>query len=59
MLNMNYFDKNGNKWSIEQGDWESPLITENIDKKIISGKRILFFLFTLLILISCLIPFMR
>jgi hypothetical protein len=25
MLSMNYFDKNGNKWSIEKGDWVSPL----------------------------------
>jgi len=21
MLNMDYFDRNGNKWSIENGDW--------------------------------------
>lgn len=23
MLSMDYFDKNGNKWSIEKGDWVS------------------------------------
>lgn len=23
MLSMDYFDKNGNKWSIDKGDWVS------------------------------------
>lgn len=58
MLNMDYIDKDGNKWSIDQGDWKSPHINVDEDKKFIPGKGFLFFLLTLGLLASCLISFL-
>jgi len=48
MLNMDYLDKNGNKWSIDQGDWQSPLSkNDNNSRSMFSGKRFILFLLTL------------
>ncbi len=33
MLSMDYFDKDGNKWSIEKGDWKSHQSKPHLEKK--------------------------
>ena len=33
MLSMDYFDRDGNKWSIEKGDWKSHQSKPQNDKK--------------------------
>ncbi len=33
MLSMDYFDKDGDKWSIEKGDWKSHQSESHSDKK--------------------------
>ncbi len=32
MLSMDYFDRDGNKWSIEKGDWKSHQSKPDIEK---------------------------
>ncbi len=33
MLSMDYFDRDGNKWSIEKGDWKSHQSQSHSDNK--------------------------
>jgi len=47
LLNMDYFDKDGNKWSIENGDWKShqsrsDSVKRNLPKFKASGVALLF-----------------
>lgn len=47
MLNIDYIDKAGNKWSIDQGDWMSPQIKVDTNKKSVFRKGFMFFVLTL------------
>jgi hypothetical protein len=47
MLSMDYFDRDGNKWSIENGDWKShqskpPSEKKRLPKFKVSGFALLF-----------------
>lgn len=58
MLNMNYYDRNGDKWSIEKGDWlghqaDSRPVKNNHYK--IDVKGLILFILVTLIAISCII----
>lgn len=58
MLNMDYYDRNGNKWSIEKGDWLSHQadyepIKNNFVK--IDVKGLILFILVMLVAVSCLI----
>ncbi len=56
MLYMDYFDKNGNKWSIEKGDWVSHQSESHQTKKNrypkINGRKLLVILLVLVAVIT-------
>lgn len=56
MLNMDYYDRNGNKWSIENGDWLSHQAdsdqTKNNSYKI-DLKGLILFILVMLLALSC------
>ena len=57
LLHMDYFDKNGKKWSIENGDWISHQAERKKVKKInhekIFNKRFIILFIVIIVLISC------
>ncbi len=61
MLTTDYFDRNGNKWSIEKGDWlghqaiSDEMIKSGINK--FSNKNYLLFILILVAIITCFITF--
>jgi hypothetical protein len=61
MLTTDYFDRNGNKWSIEKGDWLGhQAISDEMTKSGInkfSNKNYLLFILILVAIITCFITF--
>lgn len=58
---MDYFDRNGNKWSIDKGDWlghqaKSDELTKSRSVNF-SNKKLLLLILTIAILVTCLITF--
>lgn len=56
MLNMDYYDRNGNKWSIEKGDWLSHQADcEQIKNNFvqIDMKGLILFILVMLVALSC------
>ncbi len=39
MLSMDYFDRDGNKWSIDKGDWKSHQANPRSERKILPGYK--------------------
>ncbi len=39
LLNMDYFDRDGNKWSIENGDWKSHQSKSRTERKVLAGYK--------------------
>lgn len=39
MLSMDYFDRDGDKWSIEKGDWKSHQSKPDSKRKILPGYK--------------------
>lgn len=58
MLSMDYFDKNGNKWSIDKGDWVSPLAGSHHTRKNKESKFTGRGIFVILLVLAAVLTFM-
>lgn len=58
MLNMDYYDRNGDKWSIEKGDWlshQADFEPKRNTRYKINVKGLILFILVTLVAISCFI----